>query len=66
MMTTILAFVILLVTTLLVLGNLRTVAHDTFEALSSAVLRLRHSGNPGAKLAFAALWVLIFALSYLL
>ncbi|APZ53402.1 hypothetical protein [Salipiger abyssi] len=66
MMTTILALLILTATTLLVLGNLRMVAHDTYEALSSAASRIRQSGNPRAKLAFAALWVLIFALSYLL
>ncbi|MCR8547997.1 hypothetical protein M4578_09170 [Salipiger sp. P9] len=65
MMTTILAFAILTATTLLVLGNLRMVAHDTFEALSHAATRMRRSGNPGAKIAFVALWLLIFALSYL-
>ena len=66
MMTTILAFAILCVSTLLVLGNLRMVAHDTYVAVTEAAGRLRRSGNPGARLAFAALWVLIFALSFLL
>lgn len=65
-MTTILAFAILCASTLLVLGNLRMVAHDTRVALVEAVGRLRRSGNPGAKLSFAALWVMIFALSFLL
>lgn len=65
-MTTILAFAILCASTLLVLGNLRMVARDTRVALTEAAGRLRRSGNPGAKLAFAALWVLIFALSFLL
>ncbi len=65
-MTTILAFAILCVSTLLVLGNLRMVAHDTRVALTEAAGRLRRSGNPGATLAFGALWVLIFALSFLL
>ena len=66
MMTTILAFAILCTTTLLVLHNLRTVAHDTYEAVASAAVRLRHSSKPGAKLAFLTLWVLIFGLSYFL
>lgn len=64
MMTTILAFAILTATTVLVLGSLRTVARDTFVALADAAERLRHGGNPAAKLSFVVLWVMIFALSY--
>ena len=66
MMTTILAFAILCLSTLLVLGNLRMVAQDTYVAVTGAAGRLWRSGNPGAKLAYAALWLLIFALSILL
>ncbi|WP_229672968.1 hypothetical protein [Salipiger pallidus] len=65
-MTTILALSILCLTTFLVIGNLRMVAQDTFDALSSAASKLRQGNNPGGKLAFATLWVLIFALSYFL
>lgn len=66
MMTTILAFAILTATTVLVVGSLRTVAHDTYVALTDAAARMRHNGNPAAKLSFAALWVMIFALGYFL
>lgn len=64
MMTTILAFAIFCATTLLVLGNLRGVAQDTYQALSHSAKRLKENGHLGAKLAFVALWVLIFALGY--
>ncbi|MBU2960944.1 hypothetical protein KO516_08975 [Citreicella sp. C3M06] len=66
MMTTILAFAILTATTVFVLCSLRTVARDTFVALTDAAHRLRYGGNPAAKLCFAVLWVMIFALSYFL
>ncbi|RAK21974.1 hypothetical protein ATI53_1003130 [Salipiger aestuarii] len=66
MMTTILAFAILTATTALVLGSLRTVARDTYVALNGAANRMRHTGKPAATLCFAALWVMIFALSYFL
>ncbi len=66
MMTTILAFAILTATTVLVLGSLRTVAHDMYVALTDAADRVRRDGNPAAKLSFAALWGMIFALGYFL
>ncbi|WP_020041864.1 hypothetical protein [Salipiger mucosus] len=63
-MATILSIVLFAVTTLLVLGNLRMVAQDTRAAVTLALRRARH-GDPLAKLAFAGLWILIFALSFL-
>ncbi|HBM60827.1 MAG TPA: hypothetical protein DD444_16760 [Citreicella sp.] len=63
-MTSIFALIVLCTTTLLVLGNLRMIAQDTWQALALAATRLRGDGHLGARTAFAALWILIFALSY--
>jgi hypothetical protein len=65
MMTTILALLILFGTVLLVLGNLRVVAEDTFSALTTCAARARASGQLVQRSAFLALWLLIFVLSYL-
>ncbi|MBE9638948.1 hypothetical protein [Salipiger mangrovisoli] len=63
-MSTLLALTILVATSVLVLGNIRVVASDTYRALASATSRARASGTLGAKLAFAVLWLLIFLLGY--
>ncbi|WP_226622225.1 hypothetical protein [Alloyangia pacifica] len=64
-MSTLLALTILLATSVLVLGHIRVVATDTYNALASATSRARASGTLRAKLAFAVLWLLIFLLGYL-
>ncbi|WP_417719396.1 hypothetical protein [Salipiger sp.] len=64
MMTTLLAIAILSGTTLLVLGSLRSVAQDTYDALHQVLRQLRHGKDMIAAGAFAILWLLIFGLSY--
>ncbi len=63
-MMSIVAIAVLSVTTLLVLGNLRAVSHDTVEAVTLASQRLRQSGSVWPRVAFGLLWLLIFALSF--
>ncbi|MBS0125586.1 hypothetical protein KB874_15980 [Aestuariicoccus sp. KMU-90] len=65
MMISILALATALASVLLMAGSLRMVAQDTFAALSDMAQRARVGGNLRARVAFAALWVLIFALSYM-
>ncbi|ANT59973.1 hypothetical protein AYJ57_06085 [Salipiger sp. CCB-MM3] len=63
-MSTLLAIMILAATTFLLLGNLRGVAADTYQALAGATARTRDRGLLIPRLAFAALWLLIFVLGY--
>lgn len=65
MMTTLIAICILSATSLLVLGNLRSVAQDILHTLNLAAARTMHGNATRAKLAFGALWFLIFSLSYM-
>ncbi|WP_246107244.1 hypothetical protein [Puniceibacterium confluentis] len=64
-MITFLALTVMVGSTLMVLSNLRLVAQDTFQVLRDAVGRGLRSGHLGQKLAFGALWALIFALASL-
>ena len=63
-MFTLLAIAILALSCLLVLGNLRMIAHDTFETLSAAAARARDDGTLMKRLAFLALWLIIFGTSF--
>ena len=65
MMMTILAFAIAATSLLFMVGGLRMVAQDTIQTVASIALRARNSGQLPARMAFAALWVMIFALSYM-
>jgi hypothetical protein len=64
MMITLLTFAILAGSVLLVVGNLRMVAADTVSALAGCVLRARRLNQLHNRLAFVALWLLLFALCY--
>lgn len=61
---TVIALAILTLSTALLLGNLRLVAQDTLSALRTSIAQARASGQILPRMAFAALWLLIFALSY--
>ncbi len=63
MMTTFLALATLVATVFLILANLRMVARDTFDALANSTMRAHSEGQLLPRIAFAALWVMIFALS---
>lgn len=63
MVTTILALATLIATVFLILGNLRMVARDTFDALTASALRAQADGQILPRAAFAVLWVMIFILS---
>ncbi|SMX29924.1 hypothetical protein TRP8649_04064 [Pelagimonas phthalicica] len=63
MMITFLALVTFAATMYLILGNLPMVARDTYDALAATTQRAQAQGQLKPRLAFAALWVLIFALS---
>ncbi|WP_353473188.1 hypothetical protein PVT71_03905 [Salipiger sp. H15] len=63
-MSTLLAITILLATSALVLGQIRVVATDTYQALAGAAARARASGTLGARLALVVLWLMIFLLGY--
>lgn len=64
-MTSALALLILFGSVLLVLGNLRVVATDTYSMISSCATRARASGQMVQRTAFLLLWLLIFTLSFL-
>ncbi|MFP7570881.1 hypothetical protein [Marivita sp. S2033] len=65
MILTFLTSTILVISVLLVLSNLGTVAEDTAKALRGALVRLRmHRGLPSF-VAFGVLWVTIFGLGLL-
>ncbi len=53
---------ILMISVLLVLSNLGTVADDTAKAMRGALQRLRVHGGMASFVAFAVLWITIFAL----
>lgn len=65
MMMTLLALLTLAISAYLVLGNLRTVVHDTVEAVATSAHRARQNGVLMQRMAFVSLWAMIFALSYL-
>ncbi|SMX39022.1 hypothetical protein [Maliponia aquimaris] len=64
MVTTFIALAILTASALLVLGNLRMVVHDTYEALTDYARRARRDGQITRHIAFFALWLMIFVMSY--
>ncbi|MGJ8602639.1 MAG: hypothetical protein ACSHXH_00830 [Marivita sp.] len=65
MLITFLTSVVLVASVLLVLSNLGTVADDTSKAVRSAVHRIRAQGGAASWVAFAVLWLTIFALGLL-
>ncbi|MCI5109130.1 MAG: hypothetical protein MRY75_01135 [Marivita sp.] len=65
MLITFITSAVLVVSVLLVLSNLGTVADDTSKALRGAVQRLRTTGAMASWVAFAILWLTIFALGLL-
>ncbi|WP_419411695.1 hypothetical protein [Primorskyibacter sp. 2E107] len=62
---TLLTLAILAVSTFLALTGLRMAAKDTYRTLAHATLRARRTGDLIPRLSFVALWIMIFALSYL-
>lgn len=64
MVTTFIALAILMASALLVLGNLRMVVHDTVEAVTEYARRARRNGQMTRHIAFFALWLMIFLMSY--
>ncbi|MFZ5964756.1 hypothetical protein ACOXXX_17575 [Thalassococcus sp. BH17M4-6] len=62
MMYSLLALAVILGSVFLVLANLRLVAHDTFQVLRDTARNASRSGQLLPNMAFAALWLLIFAL----
>lgn len=65
MLITFITSAVLVVSVLLVLSNLGTVADDTSKALRGAVQRLRTTGAMASWVAFAILWLTIFTLGLL-
>ena len=63
MIITLLALATLVATMILILGNLRMVALDTFDVLAVSTQRAHAKGQLLPRLAFSALWMIIFALS---
>lgn len=49
---------------LLVLGNLRMLAIDTVDAVMNYARRARHDGQITRHIAYFALWMMIFIMSY--
>lgn len=64
MMISFLAFTLLASSALLCLGSLRMVAADTMSMVRGCAARARATGSLHQRLAFLALWVLIFGLGY--
>ncbi len=64
MVTTFIALAILMASALLVLGNLRMVARDTCAALSAYTRNARQTGQLTRHIAYSALWLMIFIMSY--
>lgn len=64
MVTTFMALAILLTSALMVLGSLRMVVLDTLQAVSSYTRRARRNGQLTRHIAFFALWMMIFVMSY--
>ncbi len=65
MIMSLIALAILALSALLVVGHLRMLAQDTFMVLRGFATQARTRGQFPSLLAFAALWMLIFSLSYL-
>ena len=65
MVITFLTSMILVISVLLVLSNLGTVADDTAKAMRSALARLRMHGSMASFVAFGILWLTIFGLGFL-
>ncbi len=64
MVTTFIALAILLASALLVLGSLRMVVQDTFSAVTDYARRARQNRLLTRHIAFLALWMMIFVMSY--
>ena len=64
MLWSVLALMILVASTMLILSNLRIVVQDIVQVLVASVTGARFANQLSANLAFAALWLLIFVLSY--
>ena len=65
MMISILALATVVASLMLMVSNLRVMAQDTFAILSGMAQRARSRGELRALIAFAALWIMIFSLSYM-
>ena len=64
MVTTFIALAILTASALLVLGSVRMVAVDTFDAVATYARRARRNGQLVRHVAYFALWLMIFIMSY--
>ena len=64
MVTTSIALAILAASALLVLGNLRMVVADTRDAVAAYTRRARRNGQLVRHVAYFALWLMIFIMSY--
>lgn len=64
MVTTFIALAILLASALVVLGSLRMVVQDTISAVTYYTRRARQNGLLIRQIAFFALWMMIFVMSY--
>ncbi|MGP6088531.1 hypothetical protein [Antarctobacter jejuensis] len=64
MVTTFIALSILLASALVVLVSLRMILWDTYTAVTDYARRSRDSGQLWRHLAFFALWMMIFVMSY--
>ena len=64
MMISLIAIAVAAASFLLIAGGLRMVAQDTVQTLRDAASRARHAGELTSRVAFVALWAMIFALSY--
>ncbi|MCL3882058.1 hypothetical protein [Marivita sp. GX14005] len=65
MVLTFITSTILVISVLLVVSNLGTVADDTARALRGAYFRMRAHGGLASFVAFGVLWITIFALGFL-
>ena len=59
------AFATIALSVILVAGGLRMIAQDTVQTVAEATSKARNAGVLIPKLAYATLWIMIFALSYL-
>ena len=65
MLITFFTSMILVISVLLVLSNLGTVADDTAKAMRGAMQRMRTSGGLASFVAFGVLWLTIFGFGFL-
>jgi hypothetical protein len=63
-MFTLIAFLTIAFTFTVMLFNIGSVARDTAQALQTLAMNSRASGRFAQSIAFAALWALIFVLSF--